>query len=132
MGCPCQAPACGVERGSVEELLGDAPLAREVCDALAGLVDDLGPATVRVAKSQVAFRRRRAFCWVWLPGMYLSGPTADVVVSVALPHEGRSPRWKERLLLGGRHRMHHLEVHNLADVDDEVAGWLAEAYDAAG
>ncbi len=34
-----------VERGSVEELLGDEPLAREVYDALAGLVDDLGPAT---------------------------------------------------------------------------------------
>ena len=122
----------GVERGSVEELLGYVPLAREVYDALAGLVDDLGPATVRVTKSQVAFRRRRGFCWVWLPGMYLSRPTADVVVSVALPHEDRSPRWKERLLVGGRHWMHHLEVHDLADVDDEVAGWLAEAYDAAG
>jgi hypothetical protein len=64
--------------------------------------------------------------------MYLSHPTADVVVSVALPHEDRSPRWKERLLVGGRHWMHHLEVHDLADVDDEVAGWLAEAYEAAG
>jgi hypothetical protein len=27
--------------------------------------------------------------------------------------------------------MHHLEVHDATDLDPEVAGWLASAYDAA-
>jgi len=28
--------------------------------------------------------------------------------------------------------MHHLEIQNLEDLDDEVAGWLREAADRAG
>jgi hypothetical protein len=121
-----------VGRGGVEELFHEVPLALQVYAALATLVDELGPASVRVTRSQVAFRRRTGFCWVWLPGMYLSHPSADVVVSLALPQEDRSPRWKERLLVGGRHWMHHLEVHGLDDLDDEVGAWVAEAYGAAG
>jgi hypothetical protein len=28
--------------------------------------------------------------------------------------------------------MHHLEIHSLGDLDDEVAAWLREAADRAG
>jgi hypothetical protein len=28
--------------------------------------------------------------------------------------------------------MHHLEIHDEADIDDEVAAWLREAADRAG
>ena len=78
-----------VERGSVEDFFHDAPLGRSVYDELVRLVDGLGPATARITKSQVAFRRRGGFCWVWLPPMYLSHPGADVVVSVALDRPDR-------------------------------------------
>jgi len=120
-----------VERGSVEEFFDDAPLGRRVHDELVQLVDGLGPATARVTKSQVAFRRRRGFCWVWLPPMYLSHPGAEVVVSFALDRPDPSPRWKQTVHVGG-HWMHHLEVHDVAEVDAEVAAWLAEAYSSAG
>src|SRR5690606_16703811 len=33
-----------------------------------------GPIDVRVSKSQVAFRRRQGFAYLWLPGLYLSRP----------------------------------------------------------
>ena len=88
----------------------------------------LGPATVRVTKSQVAFRRRTGFCWVWLPGMYLRNPGAQVVVSLALGHEDTSPRWKQVTQVGDRRWMHHLEVRSPDDVDGQLATWLAAAY----
>jgi hypothetical protein len=31
----------------------------------------LGPAEMRVSKSQIAFRRRKTFAWAWVPGRYL-------------------------------------------------------------
>lgn len=113
---------------SVQEFFADVPLGQEVYDVLAGVVDGLGPATVRVTRSQVAFRRRTGFCWVWLPGMYLHSPAAPVVVSLALGRCDDSPRWKQVVQVTGRRWMHHLEVHHVADLDAEVAGWVAEAY----
>lgn len=117
---------------SPDELFDGTPLGREVYDAVAALVDPFGPVTVRVTRSQAAFRRRVGFCWVWPPGRYLAHPAAEVVVSVALPRQDASGRWKQVVAVTGRRWMHHLEVRGLDDLDDEVAGWLAEAYAAAG
>jgi hypothetical protein len=120
-----------VESGRVEDLLAEGTLGHQVYEVLAGLVDGLGPTTVRTGRSQVAFRRRTGFCWVWLPGRYLAHPAAEVVVSLALPRHDDSPRWKESLQVTGRRWMHHLEVHGPEDLDEEVLAWLAEAYGAA-
>jgi hypothetical protein len=117
---------------TLEEFFHDVPLGRKVYDAVAGLVDGLGPATVRVTKSQVAFRRRTGFGWVWLPGTYLPHPAADVVLSVGLARQDPSPRWKQTVQVSPTRWMHHLEVRDLADLDAEVEGWLAEAYELAG
>ncbi|MDO8308132.1 MAG: hypothetical protein Q7V58_07225 [Actinomycetota bacterium] len=61
--------------------------------------------TVRVSRSQVAFRRRRGFAFLWSPGQYLHGPAAPVV---------------------------HLEMASADDIDDEVTTWLKLAADEAG
>ncbi|MGY1747319.1 DUF5655 domain-containing protein [Blastococcus sp. SYSU D00695] len=107
--------------------LGVAVLAR-VTTALE-TVDDV---RVRVSTSQVAFRRRRGFAYLWRPGQYLRRPAADVVLSVVLGRRDTSPRWKEVVQPGPAHWMHHLEVRAPAEIDDEVAGWLREAADRAG
>lgn len=131
----------------VEKFCSGVPLARQVYDAVVNLVDDLdasadpdeGPVTVKVSKSQIAFRRRTGFCWVWLPGRYLTHPAAEVVLSVALDRRDPSPRWKEVVQVGGRRWMHHLEVQALDEADPagppgadtEVAAWVTEAYHLA-
>jgi hypothetical protein len=109
-----------------------ADLAAEVYDALVGVVDDAGPATLRVSRTQLAFRRRTGFCWLWLPGAHLGRPLPVVVVSVALDHPDDSPRWKQVVRVGGRRWMHHLEVRSAGEVDEEVARWVAQAYELAG
>jgi hypothetical protein len=99
-----------------------------VRDVLAG-VDGL---EIRTSKSQVAFRRRHGFAWLWLPGRYLARPAADVVLTIALGRHDPSPRFKEVVHPSSRHWMHHLEIDDVRDLDDEVAGWLREAAGRAG
>lgn len=108
------------------------PFARSACDRVIALIDAIGPAETRVTKSQVAFRRRRGFAYVWLPGQYLAHPGADVVLSIALPRQVESPRWKEVAHPAPGTWMHHLEVRDLGELDDEVLGWLRVAFEAAG
>ena len=55
-----------------------------------------------------------------------------LVLSVALDRELTSPRFKEVAHPAPRIWQHHLEVSDVADVDEEVRGWLRTAYDAAG
>lgn len=48
------------------------------------------------------------------------------------PHEVASPRWKEVVHPAAHVWMHHLELRTPEEVDEDVVGWLAEAYAAAG
>lgn len=90
------------------------------------------PVAERLTRSQLAFRRRVAFAWVWAPGQYLGDGRAPLVLSIAFDLRDRSPRWKEVVeVRPGRH-MHHLELWRLSDVDTEVVAWLTAAWAAAG
>jgi hypothetical protein len=89
-------------------------------------------AEVRVTKSQIAFRGRRAFAWLWRPRMYLGRRGAEIVLSVALPRQDPSPRWKEVVHPSSQTWMHHLELASIEEVDAEVEAWLRDAAGAAG
>lgn len=92
----------------------------------------VGTVEVRVSKSQIAFRRKRGFAYLWLPGRYLSRPGADLVLSIALGRHVESSRWKEVVEPAPGQWMHHLEITHDSDLDDEVSQWLREAADRAG
>jgi hypothetical protein len=95
------------------------------------ILEGLGPLEVRTSKSQVAFRRKRGFAYIWLPGMYLAKPDTEVVLSIALGRQDTSPRFKEVSHPSIAHWMHHLELKDVAEIDAEVADWLREAADRA-
>ena len=82
---------------------------------------------VRVTKSQVAFRARRAFAFAWAPGRYVRS-VVPVVVSFALRQPLSSPRFKEVAHSSARVWMHHVELKTVDDVDEEVRAWLSAAY----
>ena len=115
----------------VEDFFAGHPDGRAVAAAVASAVDALGHAEVRVSRSQVAFRRRTGFAYLWRPGQYLSSEV-PAVLSIALPRELASDRWKEVVHPATGTWMHHLELRGPREVDDEVREWLAEAYAAAG
>jgi hypothetical protein len=91
----------------------------------------MGPAEVRVTKSQVAFRRGRAFAWAWMPGRYLHGNHAPLVLTLVFADRSESYCWKEIVEPTPGRYTHHLELHSASDIDDEVQGWLCEAWESA-
>ncbi|WP_199522365.1 DUF5655 domain-containing protein [Geodermatophilus marinus] len=115
-----------------EDFFAGSPAGLAVHRRVAEVLQEAGGAQVRVGRSQVTFRRRRGFAWLWRPGRYLRGPVAEVVLSVALGRPDPSPRWKQVVHPSGRHWVHHLEVRDPAEIDGEVAGWLREAAGRAG
>lgn len=114
-----------------EQFFAGKPLPHALFARVAQLVEALGPASLRTTKSQVAFRRRRAFAWVWMPERYLRRPAAPLVLSIALPWRDSSPRWKEVAEPAPSRFMHHLELYDPAELDDEVRAWLGQAWEAA-
>lgn len=107
------------------------PDGQGVAAAVVRAVGSVGPHEVRVSRSQVAFRRRTGFAYLWRPGQYVASDV-PAVLSIALPREDASPRWKEVVHPSARTWMHHLELRAPGDVDAEVRAWLGEAYAAAG
>jgi hypothetical protein len=118
--------------GDVAEFFDGHPVGLLVHDRVRALLTGVPGVETRVTRSQVAFRRRRGFAWLWLPGRYLGNPTAELVLSLALGRHEESARFKEVVHPSSRHWIHHLEVRAVEDVDDEVAAWLREAADRAG
>jgi hypothetical protein len=115
-----------------EEFFAGYPDAMRIYHAVRALLERTGPCQVRVTRSQVAFRRRRGFAYLWLPGRWLRHPTSEVVLSIALQRRDPSPRFKEVAHPTGKVWMHHLEVRSVEDLDAEVESWLREAAESAG
>ncbi|MFN8512659.1 MAG: DUF5655 domain-containing protein [Thermomicrobiales bacterium] len=113
------------------EFFSDQPLAEQLYAAVRGAVGNIGPVDIRATKSQVAFRRQRTFAAVWRPSQYLAGTTAPLVLTIFLPRHIASPRWKQVVEPAPGRFTHHLELHNAAEVDEEVRSWLRAAWDAA-
>lgn len=105
--------------------------ARGIFDVFCAKVGAASLVELRVTKSQVAFRRRRGFAWMWIPGKYLRGCVAALVLTLAFQYRHPSPRWKEIVEpLPGRF-VHHIELHPVVDIDDELCRWFQEAWEAA-
>ncbi len=117
---------------SPEDFFAGRPIGLAAYERVLEAVAPDGPIDVRVSKSQVALRRRRGFAYLWLPGLYLSRPDAEVVLSIALGRQVESPRWKQVVEPTPGQWMHHLEIRDISDVDQEVARWLHEAAIRAG
>ncbi|MBN2848307.1 MAG: hypothetical protein JXP72_07655 [Coriobacteriia bacterium] len=116
----------------LEEFFAGYDDARPLFDAVRARAESLGPVRMRVTRSQIAFSRRIGFAWVWVPERYLGTGHAPLVLSVALRRRDASPRWKEVVEPAPGRFMHHLEVREPADIDDEVRAWLVEAWETAG
>jgi hypothetical protein len=118
--------------GDPERFFAGHPVAAELYRHVCSTLEGFGSFEVRTTKTQVAFRRRRGFAYLWFPIEWARRPGIEVVLSVALGREDASPRWKQVAHPSPRLWMHHLELSELADLDEAVRDWLAEAYLAAG
>ena len=120
---------------------------RRIFDALREAVASIGPAELRITKSQVAFRhgpdaargqgpgavsgRRVAFAWAWMPDVYLGPGHAPLVLTLAFRRRDPSPRWKQIVEPVPGRFTHHLELYSADAVDDQVRAWFKEAWKAS-
>jgi len=113
-----------------EELFEGSADGLAIHDRVAGVVGSFGDVATRVTRSQVAFRHGRGFAYVWRPGQYVHSEV-PAVLSIALPHQVDSPRFKEVVHPSPKVWIHHLELNDVSQLDDEVRGWLREGWEHA-
>ena len=105
---------------------------RTLFEAVRQAIQPIGPAEMQITKSQIAFRRAKAFAWVWMPEKYLRRKAAPLVLTLAFHHRDSSTRWKEIVEPHPGRFTHHLEIYTIDDIDEEVIDWLREAWLIAG
>jgi predicted transport protein len=116
---------------TVDDFFAGQAESRRLFDAVRRAIEAIGEAEVRVTKSQIAFRRQKAFARVWMPRQYLKGRGAPLVLTLGFDRRDESPRWKEIAEPRPGHFTHHLELRSTDDVDGEVREWLRRAWRAA-
>jgi hypothetical protein len=117
---------------TVEEFFEGYAGSRRLFEAVDKTLRGIGPADIRVTKSQIAFRRKKAFAWAWVPEKSLHRRAAPLVLSMAFRKRDPSPRWKQIVEPAPGRFMHHLELWSIEAIDDEVGAWLRAAWEAAG
>jgi len=117
---------------TLEEFFKDHADSRRLFKAVRKAIEAIGGAEMRVTKSQVAFRRRTGFAFVWIPGKYLKQRDVPLVLTVGLRRRDDSPRWKEVVEPARGRFTHHLELRSIAEINEEVIDWLKEAWEEAG
>jgi hypothetical protein len=112
---------------TLDEYFNGQDLSRQIYEALYARVKEISPVEIRVTKSQVAFIHGKAFAWAWMPGKYLKGKFAPLVLTLVFPYRNASTRWKEIVEPSPENFTHHLELYSPSDVDEQVVVWLQEA-----
>jgi hypothetical protein len=126
-----QAHSCA--RQELEDLFEDYPAAIAVTQAVQAHLATLGPVAMAATKTQVSFRRRVRFAWVWVPKQAAGGGHSPTpVVSFALRRRETHGRVKESVTPRDGVWMHHVEVPRANGVDRQLKGWLQEAHDSVG
>lgn len=117
---------------TLDEFFEGFDASRPIFDAVSQMVCSVGATSVRVSKSQIAFSRRRAFAWAWVPGRYLPHSTVPLALSIALGRRDDSARWKQIVEPALGRFMHHLELTQASDLDAQVLAWVTEAWELSG
>jgi hypothetical protein len=86
------------------------------------LVRACGPVQIAPAKTRIGFQVRMIFAAVNKLGDH--GLDAHVVLARRL----ESPRFRRIETLTPRCQLHHFRIESLSELDEEVQGWLREAY----
>jgi hypothetical protein len=115
-------------RSTVEELFAGRPDAGRLFALVLEYIETLGPVTVSVTKTQVAFGVRRQFAWVWLPQMWIrERPDSTITLAFAAEHRIEDPLIAAAAEPRPGRWTHHVLIDTPADLDEVVRGWLRQA-----
>jgi hypothetical protein len=94
---------------------------RAIFDAVLKAIRRRGPVVVLPEKSRIAFHVRMSFAQLTPRLRWVDG---HVVLARRFEH----PRFRRIDTISPRNHVHHFRLSSLSDLNEEVEGWLAEAY----
>jgi hypothetical protein len=94
---------------------------RAIFDKLLSVARKNGPVTVLPEKTRIAFQVRMSFAAFVIRQNWVDG---HVVLARRLDH----PRFRRIETFSPRNHLHTFRFETVDEVDDDVAAWLAEAY----
>lgn len=100
------------------------PFERPVYDAVMAHLVAVGPVHVEPVSVGIFLKRSRTFA-------ELRPMTRWVAVSFSLPRTVSSGRIARKVIDAGRSKYHVVNVRGPDEVDDDLCGWLTEAYRAS-
>ena len=104
-----------------EHFAGRPPEIRAIFDAVVALAERNGPVTVLPERTRIALQARMSFAALQPRRSWVDG-------HVVLARRLESPRFRRIETFSPRNHLHAFRLASVAEADDEVAGWLAEAY----
>lgn len=107
---------------TVEEYFATGPPhERPVFDAVMAGLAEVGPVHVEPVSVGIFLKRSQTFA-------ELRPKLRWVAVSFSLPRTVTSARISRKVIDAGRRKYHVVNVREPSEVDDELVGWLTEAY----
>lgn len=100
---------------------GSEPVVRAVFDAVLAVVSSYGPVEVLPERTRIALHVRMSFAAFVPRRRWLDG-------HLVLARSVVSPRFRRVQVFSEHNVLHALRLTTPAEVDDELAGWLREAY----
>jgi predicted transport protein len=85
--------------------------------------------SIEIKKTQITFKAKRGFVYVWLPIRKIKNrPAYYVVLSFGLDKRIESSRIAESVETFKNRWMHHLIIEKPDELDDELMSWIQDAY----
>lgn len=94
---------------------------RAIFEAVLGAIRKIGPVKVLPEKTRIAFQVRMSFAQVTPRTRWVDG-------HVVLARRLEAPRIRRIETISRRNHVHHFRLMSVMEVDEEVEGWLREAY----
>jgi hypothetical protein len=108
--------------GSLEGHLAGKPEAiRQIVERVIALAERNGPMEVLPEKTRIALHARMSFAALQPRQSWVDG-------HVVLARRLEDPRFRRIETFSPRNHLHAFRLSSVEEVDDTVAGWLAEAY----
>lgn len=93
------------------------------------ILDEFEDAKIEIRKTQIAFKSKRGFVYIWLPVRNMKNrPEYYLLLSISLNKRIDSPRITESVETYKNRWIHHLVIEKSEELNDELMGWIREAY----
>lgn len=105
---------------TAEQFFTNYPRSHDLYTSVENVIIALGPYSVKITKSQIAFLAGKPFACVCIPGRYQKGNTAPLVLSLPLSYRDETVVWKEVYQVRKSAYMHHKELWTAEDLDQKL------------